>query len=64
MGYRIKELRESANMTQSDLAEKSGVSRVIINGLESGRVKATSTKSLQKLAKALNTQVQNIFFDA
>ena len=34
MGYRIKEAREEAGMTQDELANKSGVSRSIINGLK------------------------------
>ncbi|WPJ90955.1 helix-turn-helix transcriptional regulator [Facklamia hominis] len=35
--YRIKEFREAQKMTQSELAEKSGVSRSIISELETGR---------------------------
>ena len=35
--YRIKEFREVQKMTQSELAEKSGVSRSIISELETGR---------------------------
>ena len=34
MGYKIKDIRESLGMTQEELAEKSGVSRTIISGLE------------------------------
>ncbi len=33
MGYKIKEIREEAGMTQAELSEKSGVTRSIINGL-------------------------------
>lgn len=61
MGYRIKELREEKNMTQVQLAEKSGVSRAIISGLESGRSTVTSTKTICKIAEALGCEVGSIF---
>ena len=53
MGYQIKELRERNNMTQQDLSDKSGISRAIINGLETERLTNTSLKTLKKLADAL-----------
>ena len=62
MGYKIKEARESKGMTQEKLAEISGVSRGTIIALESGEAKITTTKTLVKLAKALNTKVEEIFF--
>lgn len=63
MGYRIKKLRERNNMTQQDLSDKSGISRAIINGLETERLTNTSLKTLKKLADALETSVPDIFFD-
>ena len=63
MGYRIKELREARNMTQEDLASKSGVSRGTICALENGSARTTTTKTLLKLARALETAVDNLFFD-
>lgn len=62
MGYRIKEIRESLNMTQAELSIKSGVSRVTISGLENGSMRATSTKTLTKLANALGVTIDKIFF--
>lgn len=50
-------------MSQEDLSKKSGVSRTIISGLESGTVKETSTKTLRKIAVALDKKVSDIFFD-
>ena len=61
MGYRIKDIRESLGMTQEELAEKSGVSRTIISGLENGTERATTTKTLLKLASALKTTVDQFF---
>lgn len=61
MGYKIKDIRESLGMTQEQLAEKSGVSRTIISGLENGTARATTTKTLLKIASALDTTVDQIF---
>lgn len=62
MGYRIREYRKEKGMTQEALAQKSGVSRTIISGLESGRVKVTSTGTIIKIAKALGKEISDIFF--
>ena len=61
MGYKIKELREALKMTQEELAEKSGVSRGTISALENGVDRTTTSKTLVKLAQALNTSVDRIF---
>ena len=62
MGYRIRELREAMKMTQEELADKSGVSRGTISALENGSMRNTTSKTLLKLAHALNTSVDRIFF--
>ena len=62
MGYRIKEVREAAKMTQEQLAEKSGVSRGTICALENGSMRATTTRTLVLLAAALGVTVDKIFF--
>lgn len=62
MGYKIREVRESQKMTQEELSEKSGVSRGTISALENGSVRTTTTKTLVKLARALNVSVDQIFF--
>lgn len=61
MGYKIKELREAKKMTQEELAEKSGVSRGTISALEGEAVRTTTTKTLVKLAQALETSVDRLF---
>ena len=61
MKNRLKEYREKASMTQEELAKKSGVCRTTISGLESGSVKVTSTKTLSKIAEALNKKVSDLF---
>ena len=61
MEYIGKELRENQRITQSQLAEKSGVARSIINGLETGRTKTTTTKTLFRIAGALNVSINDLF---
>lgn len=63
MGYRIKEFREALKMTQDELAEKSGISRGTISAMENGSSKETTTKTLVKIARALGTSVDQIFFE-
>ena len=64
MGYYIKEMREKKYMTQQELAEKAGCSRTTIAMLESGEAGSvnTTTKTLAKIATALDTTVENLFF--
>ncbi|MBE6982884.1 MAG: helix-turn-helix transcriptional regulator [Ruminococcaceae bacterium] len=48
-------------MTQEELAEKSGVSRGTISALESGVERTTTTKTLLKIASALDLTVDQLF---
>ncbi|MFQ9195277.1 MAG: helix-turn-helix transcriptional regulator [Candidatus Gastranaerophilaceae bacterium] len=63
MRYRIKEERKLKKMSQEQLSVKSGVSRTIISGLESGRITVTSTGTLVKIAAALDKKVSDIFLN-
>ena len=62
MGYKIKELRERLNMTQEELAEKSGISRATISLLENDAAKEVMTSTLRALANALGTTINDLFF--
>ena len=62
MGNKIREYRKKKKMTQAELAQKSGVSRVTISQLEAGIECNTSSKTLLSIAKALNSTVDEIFF--
>lgn len=46
---------------QEELSEKANVSRSIISGLESGRVKQTTVKTLGKIADALGVDISYFF---
>lgn len=61
MEYRIRYFREALNLSQQELADKSGVSRATISGLESGSITITTTETLRKLAAALDKKVSDIF---
>lgn len=61
LGNRMKELRARCGLTQAELAAQVGVTRKTINTVEN-RVFIPSTLLALKLAKALGTGVEDIFF--
>ena len=63
MDFALKEIREKRGLTQEELAEKSGVSRVTISLIESGKSDCVKTQTLAKLADALVEKVSSLFFD-
>ena len=60
MKFNLKEIREKSNLTQAELAEKSGVGRVTISRLETGELKETTLGTLTKLAKVLQVSVDDL----
>lgn len=56
----LKKYRIEAGLTQEQLAKKSGVSRVTIALLESGKQTVTKSSTIIKLADALKVEPQNI----
>ena len=62
MFRKIKEVRIAKGMTQKELAEKSGVSRVTILELENGTKTSTTTDTLCSIANALSVSVTDLFF--
>jgi len=56
---KIKKYRNEKGLTQEDLAEKVGVSRVYIGYVEQGR-NTPSLEILEKIAKALNVKMTEI----
>lgn len=62
MGEKVKELREAKGWTQEQLAEKSGLSRVTISMIETGKPKEILSGTIKALAKALEVPVDVLFF--
>ena len=62
MYFRLREVREKQDVTQRELAERSGISRNMIAMLESGRVDCIKTVILIRLADSLRVQVVDLFF--
>jgi transcriptional regulator with XRE-family HTH domain len=60
MGLRIKELRQAAGLTQSDLAEKAGLDRSQLSKIENEREPA-NTRRLAAIAAALGVGVVDLF---
>lgn len=59
LGLRIKTLRKAKSLTQQQLADLVGVSRIYIQALESNR-RLPSMKLLQRLAESLDVRVADI----
>jgi transcriptional regulator with XRE-family HTH domain len=55
----LRRCRESALLTQADLAERSGVSEVTINRLENNRHEARIS-TVRKLAEALRVEASEL----
>ncbi|WP_262890655.1 helix-turn-helix domain-containing protein [Kordia aestuariivivens] len=60
IGKRIRELRKEQNMTQLDLAVKSGMEENAVQRLEMARTSPT-IKTLYKIAKGLGVELRELF---
>lgn len=60
MNNNLKDLRESNNISQEQLAKDLNVSRQTIISIEKNKYKASLTLAL-KIAKKFNTSVEEIF---
>ena len=62
IGLRIKELRESIGLTQTELAQKSKLARTVIPMIENGQ-RYPSEKTLSKIVEALGISMDDIYTD-
>lgn len=60
MIYNLKTIREEKRMTQEELAEKSGISRVTICRIENGMQNDLKVGNLNKLAHALECSISDL----
>lgn len=58
---KLKQFREYSCLTQSELAEKAGISREHYNRLERGSLRSVTGITLSKLCKALDVDVSDIW---
>ena len=63
MGYRVREIREQKRMSQEELEQKSGISRQTISAIENDRAGDVKVGTLRALANALETTIDNLFFE-
>lgn len=61
MQNKIKEIRESQNITQEELSKKANVSRTIISFLETERRLVTTNVIMFKISNALGKKVSEVF---
>jgi transcriptional regulator with XRE-family HTH domain len=59
LGQRIRERRLDLKMTQAQLADKTGLDRTYISGLESGR-RNPALRNLNKLANSLKISIDQL----
>ena len=60
MGLNIKIARIRKGLTQKQLAEQIGASRISITGLESGKFLNPTLRTLKKIAKALDVSISEL----
>ncbi len=61
LGRKIQKLRKAQRITQEELAEMVGISRVYMGYIEQGR-ESPSLKLLMRLAKRLKIKVGELFY--
>ncbi len=62
IGLRIKELRESIGLTQTELAQKSKLARTVIPMIENGQ-RYPSEKTLSKIIEAMGVSMEDVYTD-
>lgn len=60
MIFRIREIRMSKGMTQTDLAKKAEITRVTLWRLETGEDYDPSVNTLKRIADALNVTLSDL----
>ena len=56
LGSKVRELRQSAGLSQEGLAERAGLHYTYVGGIERGE-RNPSLKSIEKIANALNVDI-------
>ncbi len=63
MNHNLKIARIKQNLTQVELAKMVGITNKYLSQLETGKSKNPSKALMEKIARALNCTVQELFFN-
>jgi len=58
---KVREIRKQQQLTQEQLAERSGVAQDVISALETGRVRDPRWSTVSALATALDVRPEELF---
>jgi transcriptional regulator with XRE-family HTH domain len=62
IGNRLKELRESKNLSQGDIEKRTGLLRCYISRVENGHT-VPAIETLEKMARSLEVPMYRLFYD-
>jgi transcriptional regulator with XRE-family HTH domain len=62
IGDRLRDLRESKNLSQGDIEKRTGLLRCYISRVENGHT-VPAIETLEKLARALEVPLYQLFYD-
>ena len=62
IGDRLKQLRESKNLSQGDIEKRTGLLRVYVSRVENGHT-VPSVETLEKMARALEVPMYQLFHE-
>lgn len=62
MKFKIKALRVGQGIKAGEFAKELGISREYLRLIENGKAKNPNTEIMKKIAKTLNSTVQELFF--
>src|ERR1700687_6193242 len=62
IGNRLKELRESKELSQGDIEKRTGLLRCYISRVENGHT-VPAIETLEKMARALEVPMYRLFYD-
>jgi transcriptional regulator with XRE-family HTH domain len=62
VGNRLKELRESKQLSQGDIEKRTGLLRCYISRVENGHT-VPAIETLEKMARALEVPIYRLFYD-
>ena len=57
----LKDIRLQAELTQEELAERSGVNQTTISAIERGQIKSPTYDTVVRLARSLGVPVDELF---